>query len=420
MKTPTSSVRAVLALAIALVSSTHAGLRASEVIHWNRVAVDATTRAMPDDPLSESRILAIVHLAMHDAANTIDPHYATYTSLASRGPRGASVEAAIAAAAHTTLKELLPAQAGAFDREFAIRVQNPGEEPAKAQGIAVGTKAALQLVELRKNDGATDATPRAAGTVTGAYRPTPPDFTPEAASHWGRIRPFALTGGAQFRPTPPHAINSREAASDIQQVRAIGGAASTMRTEEQSEIARFWYEHSTRGWNRIAREIAATRNLDVFEQARLLALVNVAMADGFIGGFEAKSHYHYWRPATAIRETIDRQWLSFLPTPPVPDYPSTHTVLGAAAATVIAECLGTDFVSFSMTSGAPFAGLTRRFWSLSEAAQENGGSRVLAGIHFPNAVHAGYRQGCEIGAWVAAHTLPPHSAQESAKLTAGN
>jgi hypothetical protein len=417
MKTPAFFLRAAFAFATAAATTCH--LRASEVIHWNRVALETTTKAMPHDPLSESRILAIVHLAMHDSANSIQPRFATYRPVHRESGRS-SIEAAIAAAAHAALRELLPAHAPALDAEFATRAPNLGEAPARERGFAIGKKIALQLVELRKNDGATDATPRAAGTVPGAYRPTPPDFTPEAASHWGRIRPFALTGGAQFRPTPPHAINSREAALDIEQVRAIGGAASTVRTEEQSEIARFWYEHSTRGWNRIARDIAATRNLDVFEQARLLALVNVAMADGFIGGFEAKSHYHYWRPATAVGETIDRQWLSFLPTPPVPDYPSTHTVLGAAAATVIAECLGTDFVSFSMTSGAPFAGLTRRFWSLSEAAQENGGSRVLAGIHFPNAVRAGYRQGCEIGAWVAAHTLPPHSAQESAKLTAGN
>ena len=115
-------------------------------------------------------------------------------------------------------------------------------------------------------------------------------------------------------------------------------------------------------------------------KARLLALVNVAMADGFIGGFEAKYHYNYWRPATAIRETTDPDWLSNLITPPVPDYPSTHTVLGAAAAAVLARFFETDYVAFTMTSGAPYGGITRRFWSFSEAAQENGASRVLAGI----------------------------------------
>ena len=140
------------------------------------------------------------------------------------------------------------------------------------------------------------------------------------------------------------------------------------------------------------------------------------MADGFIAGFEAKYHYDFWRPVTAIREassdgndatTGDPGWLSALSTPPVPDYPSTHTVLGAAAAAVLAGVFETDFVEFSMTSGAPYAGITRRFWSFSEAAQENGSSRVLAGIHFRSAVRAGYRQGDAVGAWTVGAILEP-------------
>ena len=150
-----------------------------------------------------------------------------------------------------------------------------------------------------------------------------------------------------------------------------------------------------------------TRQLDAWTTARLLALVNVAMADGFIGGFEAKYHYNYWRPATAIRETTDPTWLSNLTTPPVPDYPSTHTVLGAAAAAVLARFFETDYVTFAMTSGAPYGGITRRFWSFSEAAQENGASRVLAGIHFPTAVKAGYEQGDRIGAYAFEQLLTP-------------
>ena len=190
-------------------------------------------------------------------------------------------------------------------------------------------------------------------------------------------------------------------------MKEIGSSASTTRTAEQSEIARFWYESSPQGWNRIARELAIARSLDSWAAARLLALVNVAMADGFIGGFEAKYHYIYGRPATAIRETGDVTWLSILPTPPVPDYPSTHTVLGAAAAAVLARFFETDYVSFQMTSGAPYAGITRRFWSFSEAAQENGASRVLAGIHFPTAVKAGYEQGTQIGAYAFDQMLAP-------------
>jgi membrane-associated phospholipid phosphatase len=137
----------------------------------------------------------------------------------------------------------------------------------------------------------------------------------------------------------------------------------------------------------------------------LLALVNLAMADGFIAGFEAKFYYNIWRPVSAVHEGGDATWQSYLWAPPVPDFPSTHTVLGAAAATVLAQVFGSDYVSFSMMSGQPYPNITRRFWSFSQAAQENGASRVLAGIHFPSAVDAGYKQGAAIGEWTFHHAL---------------
>ena len=206
-------------------------------------------------------------------------------------------------------------------------------------------------------------------------------------------------------------MNSSRALADIEEVKAIGGTKSVTRTAEQSEIARYWYENSPRGWNRIAREVSAARQFDVWENARLFALVNLAMADGYIAGFEAKYYYNYWRPVTAIREGGDSEWLSYLPTPPVPDYPSNHTVEGAAVATVMARFFNTDFISFSMTSGAPYPGITRKFWSFSEAARENGASRILCGIHFSTAVNAGYIQGERIGEWVFEHALRPANPQ---------
>ena len=209
-----------------------------------------------------------------------------------------------------------------------------------------------------------------------------------------------------------------EGLRDLREVQAIGGTTSRVRTAEQTEIARYWYENSTQGWNRIAREVAAAERLDAGQVARLFALVNLAMADGFIGGFEAKYHYNYWRPATAIREGGEADWLSVLPTPPVPDYPSTHTVLGAAAATVLERFFDSDLVSFSMTSGAPYAGIARRFYCFSAAARENGASRVLAGIHFATAVRAGYTQGEQIGAWVFEHALQPVAPRPETTLTA--
>jgi membrane-associated phospholipid phosphatase len=358
------------------------------------------------DPLTESRVLAIVHLAIHDTLNSLERRYRTYTIRMTKTP-GASAEAAVAAAAHAALTALLPACKSTFDAHLGKSLDAIADEKSKQVGVKEGREIAAAILAMRANDGVTRTVSYESGTRPGAYRPTPPDFTPALHPHWGAIRPFALKDPAQFRPPAPPAIGSALALDDIAVVQRIGGSTSTSRTNEQTEISRFWYESSPQGWNRIARGLAVARQLDAWATARLLALVNVAMADGFIGGFEAKYHYNYWRPATAIRERADATWLNNLPTPPVPDYPSTHTVLGAAAAAVLARFFETDYISFEMTSGAPYAGITRKFWSFSEAAQENGASRVLAGIHFPTAVRTGYNQGDHIGAYTFETLLGP-------------
>jgi membrane-associated phospholipid phosphatase len=388
--------RAVAAIFFSLLLAA-AQVRAGEVERWNRVATDAAA-AEQLDPLTESRLFAIVHASIHDALNAIDRRYEPYRANLAAAP-GASPEAAVAAAAHASLVALMPARKAVFDEALATLHDK--------KGLQVGRQAAAVVLASRRDDGASRPVAWPAGTKPGEYRPTPPDFTPAAFAHWGKVRPFVLASAAQFRPAPPPAVASARARAEIEDVRVIGAKASAVRTAEQSEIARYWYESSPQGWNRIAREVAATRGLDTWESARLFALVNFAMADGFIGGFEAKYYFNYWRPATAIREAGEAAWLNYLDTPPVPDHPSTHTVLGAAAATVLARFFGSDFVSFSMTSGAPYPGMTRKFWSFSEAARENGASRILAGIHFASAVRAGYEQGELIGAWTYERALRP-------------
>jgi membrane-associated phospholipid phosphatase len=379
--------------------------RAGEVERWNRIATTAAA-AEKIGPLVESRVLAIVHASIHDALNGIEHRYEPYQARFTAAA-GAWPEAAVAAAAHASLVELLPGRKAAFDAALSQALAGAKNRQAAASGAQAGRHAASVLLAARRNDGASRPVVRAGGSNPGEYRPTPPDFTPALFANWGQVQPFVLTASSQFRPAPPLDPRSPRAIAEVEDVRSIGGEVSARRTAEQSEIARFWYEDSTAGWNRIARELSVARGLDEWESARLLALVNLAMADGFIGGFEAKYHFHYWRPATAIRATTEATWLPYLWTPPVPDYPSTHTVLGAAAAAVMARYFDTDFVSFSTTSGAPYAGITRKFWSFSEAAQENGASRILAGIHFPTAVRAGYEQGERIGAWTYEHALKP-------------
>jgi hypothetical protein len=277
----------------------------------------------------------------------------------------------------------------------------------KTAGLEVGRAAAVAILAARENDGENQTVQYTPGTKPGDYCPTPPDFKPAALAHWGSVMPFVLKSSDQFRPAEPPAVKTLRALADTEEVKAIGGINSITRTSEQSEIARYWYENSTRGWNRIAREVSAARQLDVWQNARLFALVNLAMGDGYIANFDAKYHYAYWRPVTAIRESGDSEWLSYLPTPPVPEYPSGHAVVGTAAATVMTRFFKTDLVSFSMTSGAPYPGITRKFWGFSEAARENCASRIVAGIHFLTAMNAGYTQGERVGEWVFENALGP-------------
>jgi hypothetical protein len=206
-------------------------------------------------------------------------------------------------------------------------------------------------------------------------------------------------------------------------VQALGAKVSAVRTADQEEIARFWFGSSPVGWSQIARTVAADRGLDAWEGARVLALVNLAMADGVIAGFDTKYRVNRWRPITAIRagdtdgndETVgDPTWENLLNTPAHPDYVSTHAVQGGAAAMVLRRVFGTDQVDFTATSGTPFAGLMRAFSCFSEAAQENADSRVYAGVHFRSATTNGLTLGRQIGRFTVRHALHPITEEDHA------
>jgi hypothetical protein len=211
-----------------------------------------------------------------------------------------------------------------------------------------------------------------------------------------RVEEHALDG--------PQPLSSKAYARDFADIKDIGSLASTTRTAEQTEIAKFWYEDSTLGWNRIANTVIRQRGIDAWDAARAFALVHFAMADGFIAGFGEKYRHRFWRPETAIRAAAsdanpqtepDVTWKPLLITPPVPDYPSTHTVLGWAAAEVLVELFG-DRERYALTS-LTLPGVTRHYRGFSTAAEENGLSRLYAGIHFRHAVRDGKRQGRGIG-----------------------
>lgn len=394
-----------IALALLTFALAH-DARANAVTHWNAFATEVFARTEGTNPMAQSRTLAIQHAAMHDALNAIEPRFASYTP-GVPAASGASADAAVAAAAREVLVALLPDDAARIDAEYARVLAALPEDAAKAAGIATGRAAAHANLMRRNGDGAEAAAqPYVPGTGPGEYRFVAPfDFA--AMPGWGRVQPFVIDLRRHAVPGP-QPLTSADYARDLADVRELGALGSTTRTADQSEVARFWYEDSPLGWNRIANAAVVQRGLDPWSAARALALVNFAMADGFIAGFEAKYHFRFWRPMTAIHHaaddgnpltTPDAAWQPFLPTPPVPDYPSTHTVLGWAAAQVLIELFG-DRAHYSVTS-LTLPGVTRHYTTFSAAAEENGLSRLYAGIHFRHAVSHGARQGRGIGRAVA-------------------
>jgi hypothetical protein len=292
------------------------------------------------------------------------------------------------------------------------------EGAAKSAGITLGQQAAAANLERRLADGFDTAT-QPAYVSTGApgdYDFTPPfDVAPLGPGAlfpgWGRVTPFAIEL-ADHKLKAPLALTSREYTRDFQYLKSIGRLDSRTRTAEQTDMALFWFEFSPLGWNRIANTVVMQKRLDVWRSARIMALVNFAIADGYIAGFDAKYQYRFWRPVTAIRRAAsdgnpdtqaDVNWLPLAApaffTPPVPDHPSTHTVLGAAVAEVLIRNFG-DHTQFSVIS-TTLPGAIRQFKRFSDAARENGMSRVYGGIHFQHAVREGYGLGQGIGRTVS-------------------
>lgn len=392
-------------------------LRADEVTKWNLAATNAALAANQSPPL-QTRTYAIVHVAIHDALNAIDRRSGPY-ALEMRAAQGASTTAAIAAAARDTLIALIPSQRESTERTYSEALAEVSDASARARGAAIGQAAAALILNRRSADGSNTSNTTVAwspGFVPGQYRTTPPANAAPILPHWGMVTPFALRNAWQFRVDPPPDLYSDNYAGEVKELKLIGGVSSRLRSDEHSEIARHWYEASGQAWNRIARTVSEQQGLDLWENGRLFALVNIALADGYIGNFESKYVYNFWRPITAIRDggidgnldTVgDLEWDSFLVNPAIPEWPSGHATAGAAAAEVMGRFFGTDHLTFRVTSGVPYAGTTRQYLSFSHAALENANSRVLAGIHFRASCAAGLWQGQRIGDYVYNNTLQP-------------
>ncbi len=384
------------------------------VLQWNTIAFE-TMQGPTYDPMIASRIFAMVHIAMHDALNGIAPMYETY-SLQQQDKKADPV-AAISAAAYTVLVETFPDKKGQLDGALAQAIKDVKSADAKDRGVALGTLAGKAIVTRRINDGAFQNPIAEINNPQqpGLYQPVPP--TPFVyAPFWATLPTFGLESPKQFRIAAMPALNSAAYTEDFNEVKLKGVKENSTRTSEETTIAKFWYEFSEIGWNRVTATAAADKNLDLLSTARLFALVNIALADSYIAGWDSKFHYNFWRPYTAVRAAAtdgndntaeDASWEPLMNTPPVHDYPSTHSTLGNAAATVLNELIGAN-TGFTMTStSAEPANSTRSFVNFSKAAEENADSRVFAGIHFRFSCERGLELGKKIGDWVLENQLKP-------------
>jgi hypothetical protein len=385
------------------------------ILEWNEVAYLAFGGTTYQHSLMASRINAMTHLAMHDAINAIYPVYSTY--IFKGKDADANIIAAAVSAAHTVLVHEIPDKKQFLDSTLQQTLSTIINDESKNRGILLGKEAGQAIINARSNDGSAGNPigPVAPSENRGVYQTVPPfDFV--FAPDWVNVKPFSLHSKDQFRPVPPPSIESYEYAEALNEVKETGKLNSIKRTDDQTAYSNFWYEFSEAGWNRVIRNAVENKKLGLFETARLFALVDMAMVDAYIAGWESKFYYNFWRPYTAIHKagsdgndnTVgDEQWEPAMPTPPVQDYPSTHSALGNAAATILTNILG-EHTSFAMSSPTALPGSSpRSFTNFRQAADENADSRVTAGIHFRFACEAGQEMGNKIGQWVLGNQLKP-------------
>jgi PAP2 superfamily len=395
---------------INLVSSIGIPANADVVTDWNNAALDAIRTGNAPPPIA-SRALAILHTSIYDAVNGIDRRHEAYL-VPSAVPASASREAAASAAAHGALVNLFPASTSSFDALHAAILATIPNGPHKTAGIVWGEFVANQILAARANDGSSAVVPPPGGSGPGVWIPTPPAFLPYLLPQWGFVAPFGMNSSSQFRPPGPPALDSQQYAEDYNEVKELGAAVGSTRTEDQTEIALFWAdgagtETPPGHWNSIAQIIGAAQGTTLEENARLFALLNIAMADAAICSWDAKYTYRFWRPVTAIAFAEPQlNWMSFIVTPPFPDYTSGHSTFSAAAATVLPLFFGTEDLPF--TTGSDFLpGVFRSFSTCEDAAEEAALSRIYGGIHFRTASEDGLQAGTSIGEWTFVHYLQP-------------
>jgi hypothetical protein len=405
-----------------------ASLPPTAALTWHAITLTAVRSAVitadgPPRPVlqAEGRVyMAYVQAAVYDAVTKIEGRYMPYHDFGA-DTTGASPEAAVAAAARTTLDHYLPDQAPSVDAQYAAYIAGL-PETGKEAGVAVGEAAANDIIALRANDGrnaptATYGDP-SQPVVAGLWQVVPPATT--AATPWlAFMRPFMLESPSQFRLAPPPDLGSRRYTDDVNETKAYGAQSSAVRTSEQTTKAYFWNANNINQDAEALRDVALQHDLDLVDTARVLAMGELVAADAAIGCWDSKYHHLFWRPYTAIRHAeidgnpatqADPSWLPLLNTPNHPEYPAAHGCFTAALGEVVAKALRTRRIELTVwgaTNGGTALTTTRHFDTVKELDREVVNARVWIGFHYRHSGLAGVRLGREVAHWTLQRYFRP-------------
>lgn len=398
------------------------------LLKWNELLGSNIDEKMPPPP--ETKIYSMVTIAMHDALNNVVPKYETYAldnsmvdaSDVSKKNIYALADAAVSQAARDVLVALYAPSTTSADALLAEILSSIPDEESKAKGIEIGKAAAAAILQKRQSDfpfvfSAYIAASNEPGVYQADYAPyafpNPPIWPANAvfAVNLGDLTPFGINSSDQFLEGSPYPVNSLEYTKDYNEVKSLGCVNCPDRTAEQTEIRDFWFEHTSSSVNRIARTLIVKEELNGWEAARLIALIEMSQMDAFIASFEEKDQFKFWTPITAIRRgdddgntatTGDPGWSTIMtrPTPPVYEFPSTMSYAAAASAEIFRLFFGTDNYTFTVTSPYYLPGVERTMHSFSQISEENGLSRIYLGHNFRHAIDVGEDHGIELGKYI--------------------
>ncbi|MGW0551049.1 vanadium-dependent haloperoxidase [Streptomyces altiplanensis] len=383
---------------------------------WNAIATETVGDHLGSShPSGQGAIWhGFVSAAVYNAVVGIQGRYAPYEWRV-KGPSAASPEAAAVAAAHRVLLDCFPDARARLDAAYTDSLAKIPDGRAKEQGVAFGERAADHILKLREGDGRYAPVEFTAEPAPGVWRPTPPGHQPYLDTWLGRLRPMALTSPDQFRPGPPPALSSARYAQDVNELKAMGGRTGSGRTARQTETARFFGGNLLVQFQTGLRDYADRHRLGIADTARLFAAANTSAADAVIASWDAKFHYAFWRPVTAIHlagtddnpaTEADPKWLPLAPeTPPHPDYISGHATVASAVLRAVTGVLGTSHLDLHVGSEA--TGTTRHYKHADEFNKDMIDARVWVGVHTRTADVVGCRTGNRIGTWVLSHHFRP-------------